>query len=150
VRSFWLGALVIFVAGSATLATSQRVLAIETAPAPPAPAASQPPGKSPEESRREQTIGFLPQAEQDRVIDAYNKAVAADPELKSQRAKLRKERLNLDKSDAPGWRSYRERVRMYQQKLRAAMLKVDGSLGPVLDKIDKHRSEMRAKHPDQW
>lgn len=90
-------------------------------------------------------IEFLSPADQDRVINAYTKAIADNADLKSQEKALRKQRAEFEDANLAGRRNFREKVRTFQQKLRLAMLKEDPTLGPILDQIDKHRSEMRAK-----
>jgi hypothetical protein len=98
-----------------------------------------------EENHRQTMIGFLPEADQNRVIDAYQKAVAHHADLKSEEAALRKERPKLMAATKVDRQAFMEKVRTHQQKLRQAMLTEDPTLGPLLDQIDKHRSEMRAK-----
>jgi len=99
---------------------------------------------SPETARQNRIIGFLPQAEQDRVVRAYNSALAKNPELKTEEDDLAQ--VHPDAQMSPKDRmAFIEKSRSHQEKVRQAMLKEDATLGPILDKIDKHLSEMRAR-----
>ena len=96
------------------------------------------------ESRQHQILGFLPAAEQDRVIHAYNKAMTDNPDLKSDQEDLQKGREQLAEASDGVREAYLKMVESYKRDLRADMIKADATLGPILDKIDQHRVEMAA------
>ena len=97
------------------------------------------------ESLRDRAIGFLPQADQDRVSAAYHKALVDNPALKTEGDALMKEAPDVRGMSSQDRMAFMEKRRMHDQKMREAMLKEDPTLGPALDQIDKHLSAMRAE-----
>jgi hypothetical protein len=96
---------------------------------------------------RERVIGFLPAAERERVRVAYTKAIAAHPKLQAESRELMKEMSGIEGADkTPGQRqAFLEKWRSHREKMRQAMLAEDPTIGPILDKIDKHMSALRAE-----
>ena len=113
------------------------------APATNSPAAPPAPANGP--GTPGQLIGFLPKTDQDRIMSAYNKAMAADEGLKNEGDDLMLEAQDLEEASPEDRQAFMEKVRSHREKVRQAMLKQDPTLAPVLDKIDKHPSEMRAQ-----
>lgn len=110
------------------------------------------PGKGADSSTawaKEQAIGFLPKADQARVIATYDKALADNPELKSEDEALREEGRHLAEANSRDRIAFTEKCRIHEQKIRQAMLKEDAGLGPVLAQIDKHISTLRAQRQSE-
>jgi hypothetical protein len=98
---------------------------------------------------KEQALGFLPKADQDRVIAAHDKALADFPTLKSEDGALREEGRHLAEANSRDRIAFMEKYRIYEQKIRQAMLREDPALGPVLAEIDKHVSALKAQHQSE-
>jgi hypothetical protein len=94
---------------------------------------------------QERVIGFLPQADQDRVVAAYNKALADNPTLRAEREELEKGWTQIANANSQDRMAFMEKRRSHDQKLREAMLKEDPTLGPIFAEIDQHLSAMRAE-----
>jgi hypothetical protein len=89
-------------------------------------------------------IGFLSQQDQDRVIGAHDRALALDPRLKLEEEALKQAGPDMRDASAEDQMAFLEKVRIHQQKVRQGMLKQDPTIGPLLDEIDRHLSQMRA------
>ncbi len=126
--------------GPALLAASTT----NAAPASTAPPVGTPPAAA-TEAHQNKLLAFLSKADQDRVLSAHSKAVADNPALKTEGDSLKQDRPDMQSATPEELMEYMEKAQAYQQKLREAMLKEDPGLGPILDQIDKHMSEMRAK-----
>jgi hypothetical protein len=103
-------------------------------------------GGTPGGDRRARMIGFLPAADQDRVMNAYNKAMTDNPALKTEGDDLMQQAESLQDASPEERQGFMEKVRTHQEKIRKAMLKEDPDLAPILDRIDKHMSEAKAKN----
>jgi hypothetical protein len=97
------------------------------------------------DDRQARMIGFLSPADQDRVMNAYNKALANNAILKSEADNLMLQAQDLQGATPEVRQAFMEKLRSHQEKVRKAMLKEDPSLTPVLNKIDKHISQLRAQ-----
>jgi hypothetical protein len=98
---------------------------------------------------REQALDFLPMADQKRVLAAHDKALADFPALQSEDEALREEGRHQAGANSSDRIAFTEKYRIYEQKIRQAMLKEDPTLGPLLAQIDKHLSELRARHQSE-
>lgn len=87
---------------------------------------------------------FLSAEDKAKFDAAKTKALADNPDLKTEQEALTKSRpaKGAAKEDR---QAFKEKMTAFQQKLRAAMLKEDSSLQPIFDQMDKHEAEMRAK-----
>ncbi len=96
---------------------------------------------------RERVVGNLPAAERERVRAAYEKAVAAHPKLQAESKELMTQMAGVQGADVtPEQRqALLEKWRSHREKMRKAMLAEDPTLGPILDKIDKRLSALRAQ-----
>ena len=103
-------------------------------------------------------ISFLTPAEQEQYAKARAKALADNPDLKTEGENLLKQGQALmpdgaatdqQKVNYEDARNFMEKMMIHRQKLRQAMLKVDPTLEPIFAQIDKHISEMKAKQLGQ-
>jgi len=105
-----------------------------------APANSQlPPGNA--------MLSFLSPAEQIQYAKARAKALADNPDLKSEGEKVAQEggQAMSAGATAADRQAFIEKMNSHRQKLRQAMLKEDPTLEPIFAKIDKQISETKAK-----
>jgi hypothetical protein len=95
-------------------------------------------------------ISFLTPAEQDQYAKARAKALADNPGLKTDGENLLKRGEGvMAGGTVADKQAFIEKMNSHRQKLRQAMLKVDPTLEPIFVQIDKHISEMKAKHLGQ-
>jgi len=91
-------------------------------------------------------LSFLTPDEQLEYAKARAKALANNPELKTEGEDLMKEGSAAMAGGTPAdQQAFREKMVSHRQKLREAMLKEDPNLGPIFAKIDAHISEMKAR-----
>ena len=108
------------------------------------PANSPPPNS--QAAREYRMISFLTPAEQQEYAQARAKALADNPDLKTEGETLMKQGAALmADGTAEDRQAFMEQMLSHRQKLREAMLKEDAGLGPIFAQIDKHLSEMKAK-----
>jgi len=94
-------------------------------------------------------ISFLTPAQQVEYAKAHAKALADNPALNAEGDELKEKFAGVMADGKPAEKqAFEEKMNAHKQKLRQAMLKEDASLEPVFALIDKHISEMKAKHPD--
>jgi len=107
----------------------------------PAPSAS---------DRENWMISFLTPVEQEQYANARANALIHNPTLKTEGEKLFKqgEELMADGKTADR-QVFIQKMISHRQKLRKAMLKEDPNLEPIFVQIDKHISQMKAKHLGQ-
>ena len=93
-------------------------------------------------------ISFLTPAQQLQYAEARAKALADNPDLKAEGESVAKEGIVAMSSGASAAdkQAFIEKMNSHRQKLREAMLKEDPTLEPIFAEIDKHISEMKAKH----
>ena len=112
----------------------------------------QPP--NPQAARGNPLISFLTPAQQDQYATARAKALADNPDLKTEGENLLKQGQTLmpngaatdqQKVQYEDAKNFMEKMNLHRQKLRQAMLKEDPTLEPIFTEIDKHISEMKAK-----
>jgi hypothetical protein len=96
---------------------------------------------------RPEAMAQIPKTDQDRVLAAYHKALADNPELKKEGDDL--VRGNQLEDSSPAGQAAMEKGRSYRVKVRQAMLKEDPTLSPVLAEIDKHVSALKAQHQSE-
>ena len=91
-------------------------------------------------------LAFLTPAQQLQYAKAHKKALSDNPGLKSEGENLIKqaEPVMADGSAADK-QAFLEKMNSHRQKLRAAMLKEDPTLGPIFTEIDQHISQLRAQ-----
>jgi hypothetical protein len=95
-------------------------------------------------------ISFLTPAEQEQYAQARAKALAGDPDIKTEgEALMQKGKTVMESGSAADKQAFIEQMNSHRQKLRAAMLKVDPTLEPIFAEIDKHISELKAKRADE-
>jgi hypothetical protein len=95
-------------------------------------------------------VSFLTSTEQEKYANARAKALADNPKLKTQGEKLMAQGETLMTSGTTeDKQAFIEKMNSHRQKLREAMLKEDPTLEPIFAQIDKHISEMKAKHVGQ-
>jgi len=90
---------------------------------------------------------FLTPAQKNLYSAAHAKALADNPDLKTEGENLMKkgEALMADGLEADK-KAFVAMVKAYRQKLRRAMLKEEPSLKATFAEIDRHLSEMRHQH----
>lgn len=91
-------------------------------------------------------ISFLTPAQQLEYATARAKALADNPQIKTEGENLMQqgEALMAD-GTAADKQAFIEKMDSHRQKLRQAMLKEDPNLGPIFTEIDQHLLEMKAK-----
>jgi hypothetical protein len=103
-------------------------------------------GSAPGENREMRMISFLPAEQQTEVMAAYHKAIADNPDLLAEEKDLRASRPDFQTSTEEERMAFVDKMRAHGEKLRAAMVKEDPKVEPILTKIDEHHQAMRAKH----
>jgi hypothetical protein len=94
-------------------------------------------------------ISFLTPAQQIEYAEAHAKALADNPALNAEGDDLKEKFANVMTDGTPAEKqAFLEKMNSHKQKLRQAMLKEDPTLEPIFAEIDKHISEMKAKHLD--
>ncbi len=99
----------------------------------------------PGENREKRMISFLPEDQQTEVLDAYKKAITDNADLLKEKEDFRANHPDFATATPADKQAFMQKVRAHQEKLRTAMLKEDPKLDPILDKIEKHRKEMRGQ-----
>lgn len=94
------------------------------------------------EQRENKMLAFLSGEDRNKYIDAKNKALADNPDLKTEQDDLIRERPAPSASQDDR-QAFWAKMKDHQQKLREAMLKEDPTLQPIFDAIDKHMTELR-------
>jgi hypothetical protein len=101
---------------------------------------------NPQIARENRLISFLTPAEQEKYAQARAKALADNPELKTQGENLMKQgEALLADGTAADKQKFRNEMDSHRRKLRQAMLKEDPGLEPIFAQIDAHISEMKAQ-----
>jgi len=91
-------------------------------------------------------ISFLTPAQQEQYAVARAKALADNPDLKTEGENLMKQASSVMANGTPeDKQAFLEGMSSHRQKLRAAMLKEDPTLEPIFAVIDKHIAEAKAK-----
>jgi hypothetical protein len=90
-------------------------------------------------------ISFLPEDQQTEVLDAYKKAITDNADLLKEEEDFRANHPDFATATPADKQAFMQKMRAHQEKLRAAMLKEDPKLDPILDKIEEHRKEMRGQ-----
>ena len=91
-------------------------------------------------------ISFLTPAEQEEYASARAKALAANPDLKTEGQNLMQQGKEvMANGTMADKQAFMEKMNSHRQKLREAMLKVDPAVEPIFAKIDKNISELKAK-----
>jgi hypothetical protein len=108
------------------------------------------PPPSPQTAREAGMISFLTPAQQEQYAQARAKVLGDNPKLKTEGEDLIKQGNTVMATGTKADRqAFIEEMNSHRQKLRQAMLKVDPTLEPIFAEIDKHISEMKAKHLSQ-
>ncbi len=94
------------------------------------------------EQRETKMLAFLSAEDRNKYLDAKTKALADNPDLKTQEEALTKDRPARGASQEDR-QAYMDKTKDYQQKLREAMLKEDSTLQAVFDEIDKHLADLK-------
>ena len=100
---------------------------------------------APGENREKRMVLFLPADQQTEVLDAYKKAIADNADLQKEEEDFRANHPDFATASPADKQAFMEKVRAHQEKLRAAMVKEDPKVEPVLEKIEEHRKEMRSQ-----
>lgn len=91
-------------------------------------------------------ISFLTPAQQEQYAVARAKALADNPDLKTEGENLMKQASSVMANGTPeDKQAFMGAMDSHRQKLRMAMLKEDPTLEPIFAVIDKHILEARAK-----
>jgi len=105
---------------------------------------------SPQVAREAGMLSFLTPAQQLQYAKARAKALADNPELKTEGEDLMQQGESvMADGTAEDKQAFIEKMSSHRQKLRQAMLKEDASLEPIFAEIDKHISEAKAEHSGQ-
>jgi hypothetical protein len=111
--------------------------------APPAP----PPGG------HHQPLDFLTPEERKQYITDREKVLSSDSSLKAEQEALKQDRENLHKSGVKPTPEQRKAMRdkraAFEQKINAAIIKLDPSASPIVDKIVAHEKERAEKMKDK-
>jgi hypothetical protein len=103
-------------------------------------AAAPPP---PPSAREMAALSFLTPAQQEQYAKARAKALTDNPDLKAEGDQILRE--GQDATTPVQVQDFHEKMISHRQKLRAAMLKVDPTLGVVFAAIDNHISQMKSQ-----
>lgn len=99
--------------------------------------------------RPKMKMDFLTPEEQAKLDAARKKAMESDPSIKAEFEAMKQQREAAKDSGVkptPEERKARmEKRRALEDKVHAAMLKADPTIGPILDKVAAHRKEMMKK-----
>jgi hypothetical protein len=121
-----------------------------TPPAPPAaptaPPAAQPPAGG--EAMMSQLMSSLTPAEQTQLKAAQQKAILDNPNLQTEAMDLMQKNMALQSgtaSDADR-QAFRTQALAYAAKVRAAMVKADPTIEPVLRKVEAEEAKLRAEY----
>lgn len=92
-------------------------------------------------------LSFLTPEQQEQYAKARARALQDNPDLAAEGKTVAEQGLAARSPEDV--QTFRERMISHRQKLRAAMLKEDATLGPIFAEIDQHISEEKAKHLGQ-
>ncbi len=94
-------------------------------------------------AERAHRMSFLSAEDRQHLMRVRRQAIEGDPELKSEQESLKQEwqSLKAKGSDATAddKETLRNKLRAHNERLDAAMLKIDPSIQPILDQIKAHR-----------
>jgi hypothetical protein len=126
---------------TAQTSTSTSTTTTTTSPAP-APVAT-PSAPSP---MMERMLSTLTPDEKNQIINARTKAMADNPGLQTDQMSLMEKGMMLqsDSATPEDKAAFRTAVKDYSEKLRAAMLKADPTIEPILNKLEAEGAKMRA------
>ena len=96
----------------------------------------------------EQVTSVLTPAEKTQLTDVRTKAMAANPDLQAEQTELMQKVVALQSgsaTDADRTALHAEAMQ-FQQKVRAAMVKVDPTVEPILEKIEAQIAKLRAEY----
>ncbi len=101
------------------------------------------------EGRPKMKMAYLTAEEQAKLEAARNKAVEADPSLKTDMEALKQERQAMKSGGTKPTLEQRQammaKAKALEEKSHAAMLKADPTIAPILEKVRAHRQEMMEK-----
>jgi hypothetical protein len=117
--------------------------------APPAASPSAPAAPPPNaSSMADQVTSVLTPAEKTQLTDVRTKAMAANPDLQAQQMDLMQKVAALQGGTATDAdkTALRGEAMQFQQKVRAAMVKIDPTVEPVLEKVEAQIAKLRAQY----
>jgi hypothetical protein len=95
----------------------------------------------------ERMLSSLTPAEKDQIIAARTKAMADNPGLQTEEMGLMEKGMMLqsDSTTPEDREEFRSAMKDHVQKVRAAMLKADPTIQPILTKLEAQGAKMRAE-----
>ena len=129
--------------------TSTTTSSTTTTTGTPPPAAAAPPSQG---AMLAQVMSVLTPAEQTQLMSARQKAMADNPDLQTEGMSLMQKGMALQAGTATDAdrQGFRTAAMAYGEKVRAAMVKADPTVSPLLQKVEaqelKLRSEYSASH----
>ncbi len=96
----------------------------------------------------DQVTSTLTPAEKTQLMDVRMKAMAANPDLQSEEMGLMQKGMALQSGGATDAdkAAFRDAIKQHADKVRAAMVKVDPTIEPVLAKIEAQIAKMRSEY----
>ena len=128
-----------------TLPVLAQTPAAPAASAPPSAPAAPPPSAA---SMADQVTSVLTPAEKTQLTDVRTKAMAANPDLQTQQMDLMQKVAAMQEGSATDAdkTALRGEAMQFQQKVRAAMVKIDPTVEPVLEKVEAQVAKLRAQY----
>ena len=95
----------------------------------------------------EQVTSVLTPAEKDQLTSVRLKAMAANPDLQAEQMELMQKGMALQSGTATDAdkAAFGAQAKEFGQKVRAAMVKTDPTIEPVLEKIEAQVAKLRAE-----
>ncbi len=134
---------------ASVLALFTLPLLAQTTPPPSDPGAGAPSAPPPNASAMaDQVTSTLTPAEKTQLMDVRMKAMAANPDLQSEEMGLMQKGMALQSGGATDAdkAAFRDAIKQHADKVRAAMVKVDPTIEPVLAKIEAQIAKMRSEY----
>jgi hypothetical protein len=134
---------VIFLAGLPLIAQTSTL----AAPAPPVTPPAQMPPASSGASRMSQVMSTLTPAEQNQLKAAQEKAILDNPNLQTEGMDLMQKRMALQSGTATDAdrQAFRTQAMAFASQVRAAMVKADPTIEPVLQKVEAEEARLSAE-----
>jgi hypothetical protein len=107
--------------------------------------ATPPPGAS---AMGDKLTSTLTPEEKQQLLDDKTKVMAANPDLQSEQMDLMQQGMALQDGSATeeDKQALKEQFKTYVAKVRAAMIKLDPSIEPVLKKVEAQGAQIRMQH----
>jgi hypothetical protein len=113
-----------------------------------APASQAAPAEHSPQAMMAQVMSVLSPAEKDQLMSARTKAMTDNPKLQTEEMDLMQKGMALQSGSATpaDQEAFRTSIKSHADKVRAAMIKADPTIEPILQKVEAQAAKLRAEY----